>query len=46
MTCYEIRAETSAGERVEQTLTFCDDDAAITYVLPLARGRLVEVSRQ
>lgn len=42
---YEIINETVDGEKIRESLRFADDDAAISYALPLARGRLVEVWR-
>jgi hypothetical protein len=42
---YAIIGETVDGERSREILPFGDDDAAIAYALPLARGRLLEVWR-
>jgi hypothetical protein len=42
---YVIINETVDGEKTREILKFADDDAAISYALPLARGRLVEVRR-
>lgn len=45
MTRYQILYDRSGGKRVEEVLAFVDDDAAISYALPLARGSLVEIRR-
>lgn len=42
---YAIISETVDGEREREVGRFADDDAAIAYCLPIARGRLVEVWR-
>lgn len=42
---YAIISETVDGVKTREILRFEDDDAAIAYVLPLARGRLLEVRR-
>jgi hypothetical protein len=45
MNTYCVRSETANGERHDDWLWFANDDDAITYFLPLARGRLIEISR-
>lgn len=40
---YRIRTQAVGGTRTEEHLTFGDDDAAISYALPLARGKLIEI---
>lgn len=42
---YAIVSETVDGVKTRETLQFEGDDAAITYALPLARGRLLEIWR-
>lgn len=42
---YALISENVDGDRTREVLRFPDDDAAISYALPLARGRLLEVWR-
>ena len=42
---YAIVIEAADGKKTREIIEFADDDAAISYALPLARGRLVEVWR-
>jgi hypothetical protein len=45
MAVYKISSVTMRGEAAGHTMSFEDDDAAIAYALPLARGNLIEVWR-
>lgn len=45
MTIYTLRIETVHGDRSEQQLSFANDDAAISYALPITRGRALEILR-
>ena len=45
MTVYTIRTETLDGRRALEALPFIDDDAAIAYCLPTARGKALELWR-
>ena len=42
---YALISEGPDGTKAREILKFADDDAAISYALPLARGRLLEVWR-
>jgi hypothetical protein len=44
MNSYRVQTETALGQRQDDWLPFATDDDAISYFLPLARGRLVEIS--
>ena len=45
MPSYTISILSSTGDAVTESWAFEDDDAAIAYALPLARGKLIEVRR-
>jgi hypothetical protein len=45
MTDYSIVREDVAGRRLADLHPFQDDDAAISYVLPIAKGGRVEIWR-
>lgn len=42
---YAIISQYPDGRREREICAFEDDDAAISYIVPIARGRLVEVWR-
>ena len=46
MQTYCVRIETAEGGCHKGWHEFAGDDDAISYFLPLARGRLVEISRK